>query len=35
MNFDDVMNDFQEFIKSEKSSFTYNDVKDAYKDFPR
>ena len=31
MNFDDVMNDFQEFIKSEKSSFTYNDVKDAYR----
>jgi len=33
MNFDDVMNDFQEFIKSEKSSFTYNDIKDAYRTF--
>ena len=33
MNFDDVMNDFQEYIKSEKSSFTYNDIKDSYKTF--
>jgi len=33
MNFDDVMNDFQEYIKSEKSSFSYNDIKDSYKTF--
>lgn len=33
LNFDNVMNDFQEYIKSEKSSFSYNDVKDSYKTF--
>ena len=33
MNFDDIMNDFQEYTKSEKETFTINYVKDEYKNF--